>query len=68
MVSLITKILELNICSQLTMADYQYGLSNILDNALHEVIAKRRKSCESIADESSSEYFLQTGIILYTRN
>ncbi|KAL5234415.1 hypothetical protein ACI65C_001825 [Semiaphis heraclei] len=37
----------------MTMADYQYGLSNIQDNhILHQVIAKRRKMCESIVDDS----------------
>lgn len=41
---------------QLTMADYQYGLSNIQDNhILHQVIAKRRTVCDSITDELPSE-------------
>lgn len=46
-------------CLQLTMADYQYGLSNIQDNhILHQVIAKRRKMCEAVIDDPPSECFL----------
>jgi len=40
------------------MADYQYGLSNIQDNhILHQVIAERRRMCESFIDDLPSERF-----------
>jgi len=45
-------------CLQRTMADYQYGLSNIQDNhILHQVIAERRKMCESVIDDPPSKCF-----------
>jgi hypothetical protein len=45
-------------CFQLTMADYQYGLSNIQDNhILHQVIAKRKKMCESVINDPPGECF-----------
>jgi hypothetical protein len=45
---------------QVTMTDYQYGLSNIQDNhILQQIIAKRKKMCESLLDDPLSEFFVE---------